>query len=81
MPTAAERLEILEESRHEAMATINQAAIAMHCLEKHNWKPYQEGDKVWLEATNIKDPALPQKLSPKRYGPFIIDKALSKLVY
>ena len=81
VPTANECLEILEENRKEAMAAIDQAAIAMNRMERRNWIPYKEGEKVWLEATNIKDPALSSKLSPKRYGPFVIEKAFSKLVY
>ena len=36
---------------------------------------------VWLEATNIRIPGKPAKLSPKRFGPFPITNKLSNLVY
>ena len=42
---------------------------------------YQEGDLVWLEATNLHMANLPRKLAPRRYGPFPIDKKLSKVAY
>ena len=35
-----------------------------------NYKPYQEGDKVWLEATHLHTTHPTKKLSPKHYGPF-----------
>ena len=30
-----------------------------------NYKPYQEGDKVWLEATNLHTTHPTKKLGPK----------------
>ena len=35
-----------------------------------NYKPYQEEDKVWLEAMNLHTTHPTKKLGPKRYGPF-----------
>ena len=45
------------------------------------FKPYQEGDKVWLEGTNLKIPYETQKLSPKWYGPFRVATKISDMAY
>ena len=37
---------------------------------------FQEGDKVFLESTNLKLPYPNRKLAPKREGPFVIEKVL-----
>ena len=36
---------------------------------------------MWLEATNLHFPNRPRKFSPKREGPFTIEKVLSPLSY
>ena len=46
-----------------------------------NFSPWKVGDKVWLEATNLRIPYPSQKLAPKRHGPFEIAQVLSPLVY
>ena len=43
--------------------------------------PFKVGDKVWLEATNLRTPNRSVKLSPKREGPFTIKTKLSDLTY
>ena len=45
------------------------------------FKPFEIGQKVWLEATNLRIPNRQPKLSPKREGPFSIKNVLSNLVY
>ena len=45
------------------------------------FKPYQEGDQVWIEGTNLKTLYPTAKLGPKRYGPFKILKQMSPAVY
>jgi hypothetical protein len=42
---------------------------------------YAEGDKVYLEATNIKTHRPSKKLDDKRYGPFKIVKKVGKTAY
>ena len=40
-----------------------------------DWKPLNIGEKVWLEAKNLKLPYQSKKIAPKRLGPFeILDK-------
>ncbi len=45
------------------------------------YKPFKEGQEVWLEATHLKTMHPTAKLSPRRYGPFKITKKLSYVVY
>jgi hypothetical protein len=45
------------------------------------FKPYQIGDQVWIEGTNIQTSNPSKKLGPKRYGPFKVVKALSRTTY
>ncbi len=45
------------------------------------YKPFTEGQKVWLEATHLKTTHPTAKLSPRRYRPFEITKKLSHVVY
>ena len=43
--------------------------------------PYQPGDQVWLEGTNIKTTHPTAKLAPKHHGPFTIKEAISAVTY
>ena len=43
--------------------------------------PWKTGDKVWLEATNLRLHYPSRKLAPKRHGPFEIAQVLSLLTY
>ena len=45
------------------------------------FKPFKEGDLVWLEAKNINLGVLHWKLKPKREGPFPITKVISPWAY
>ena len=45
------------------------------------YEPFEEGQKVWLEATHLKTMHPTAKLGPRRYGPFKITKKLSHVVY
>ena len=46
-----------------------------------SFTPWKVGDKVWLEATNLRLQYPSRKLSPKRQGPFEITQVLSPLTY
>src|SRR6201999_4327024 len=41
----------------------------------------QKGDKVWLEARNLKLPHGTPKLLPRRYGPFKISEIVNPIAY
>ena len=46
-----------------------------------HFTPFKEGDRVWLEAKNLRMMHQTKKLTPKREGPFSIEKVLSPLSY
>jgi len=46
-----------------------------------NFHPYQKGDKVWLEGTNLHMSHPNHKLHPKRFGPFEVTAALGEVTY
>ena len=46
-----------------------------------NFSPWKVGDKVWLEATNLRLSYPSRKLAPKQQGPFEISQVLSPLTY
>ena len=47
----------------------------------NNFKPYALGQRVWLEATNLKTTHPTAKLRAKQYGPFMITRAISHVTY
>ena len=68
VPNLVERQNTLETVREEAALAMRRAQESW--VKPTNYKPYQEGDKVWLEATNLHTTHPTKKLGPKRYGPF-----------
>jgi len=50
-------------------------------VKPKKYKPYQKGEKVWLEGTNLKMFHPTTKLHPKRFGPFEITEVLSLTTY
>ncbi len=55
--------------------------MALKNQGNRRFKPYNKGDQVWVEGTNIKTLYPSAKLSPKRYGPFKVLEQLSEAVY
>jgi hypothetical protein len=45
------------------------------------FRPYKEGDQIWLDGKNLKTTHPTHKLRAKRYGPFKVLKALSHVAY
>jgi hypothetical protein len=45
------------------------------------YRPFQQGQRVWLEVKNLATTHPTVKLAPKRYGPFQISKVISPVVY
>jgi len=43
--------------------------------------PFKTGQKVWLDAKNLKTGHPTQKLAPRREGPFTITEKISNLSY
>ena len=53
----------------------------MSSCSRRGFKPFAKGDKVWLEARNLKCLIINPKFAPKQEGPFTITKVLSPIVY
>ena len=81
VPSIKDRLLELVQQREEAQAAHDEARFRMEDRITSNFKPFKRGQKVWLEATNIRTPGRPAKFRPKREGPFEIQEVLSPLVY
>ena len=76
--------------RNRIKGLINLRKTAQDCILKAQtlmartpkvFTPYQPGDQVWLEGTNIKTTHPTAKLAPKRHGPFTIKEAISAVTY
>src|SRR5712691_5454499 len=50
-------------------------------IKGSKFKPFTEGQEVWLDATHLKTTHPVTKLRPKRYGPFKVTKAISHVAY
>ena len=48
---------------------------------RQRFVPFKKGEKVWLEAQNLKHSVTNPKFTPKREGPFTITKVLSPIMY
>jgi hypothetical protein len=76
-----ERMDCIHEMRSRAEEAITKAQDVMKNKKGTNYKPYQEMDQVWLEATNLKTTHPTAKLAPKWYGPFMIKKKVSDVIF
>ena len=76
VPAAQERLKQLQESRSDAQKAL-QRRIKPLTLPRS----FVIGDKVWLDARNLKIKAPSKKLSPRRYGPYPITRQVSPVTY
>jgi hypothetical protein len=74
-------MDCIHEMRSRAQEAITKAQDVMKNKKGTNYKPYQERDQVWLEATNLKMTHPTAKLAPKRYGPFTIKKKISDVIF
>jgi transposase InsO family protein len=83
-PSIDQRLEHLREARKEAEAAMRLAKERLQrdneirARRLHNFEP---GDKVWLDAKDIKVHQKSRKLGPKRLGPFTVVKKHGDLDY
>ena len=79
MPQLEERIQEIQRHHQEAQEAIK---VAQQWLVKETaFKPFKEGDRVWLEKMNLPLPYKSSKLAPKRYGPFPITKKISDVRY
>jgi Chromo (CHRromatin Organisation MOdifier) domain len=52
-----------------------------HMTKEMKYRPFKEGDKVWLEGTHLKLPYETMKLAPRQYGPFNVVTKISDIAY
>ena len=71
----------LNQQRSEALAAHELAHALMAQRIQSKFKPFKEGDLVWLEAKNINLGVLHRKLKPKQERPFSITKVISPWAY
>ena len=81
LPSVNDRLNSLHLARDEAQAAHELARRQMLQRITSKFKPFQKGDKVWLESKNLKLRYESRKLAPKREGPFKIQEVLGPLTY
>ena len=77
-PTVKDRLQQMKQARQDTKEALRKAAD----LElPTRFKPYQLGDKVWLEGRNLTTTHPTVKLAPRRYSPFPITRVISRTSY
>ena len=81
IPAVESRLKTLSAACNEALAAHELAQQVMMACSRRGFKPFTKGDKVWLEARNLKRLIINPKFAPKQEGPFTITKVLSPIIY
>jgi hypothetical protein len=81
LPAVQTRMKALEYARNEALAAHELARSKMRARFPGSFRTFQKGEKVWLEAKNLKLPYLSKKIAPKRTGLFKIADVLSPITY
>ena len=80
-PNTEERLKELQKGRENTIVAHALAAEAMRRRAPGKEITFKKGDKVLLEATNLKLPYPFRKFAPKREGPFEIEEVLGPITY
>ena len=65
IPTVEARLKTLSAARNEALAAHKLTRQVMSSHSRRGFKPFVKGDKVWLEAWNLKRLIINPKFAPK----------------
>ena len=81
IPAVESCLKTLSAAHNEALAAHELARQVMSSHSRRGFKPFVKGDKVWLEAQNLKRLIINPKFAPKREGPFTITKVLLPIIY
>ena len=81
LPAVEQRFADLQRARDEALASHELARQVMKQRITRSFTPFKKGDKVWLEARNLKLNYENRKLAPRREGPFSISEVLSPITY
>ena len=81
VPQVTHRLEQIQEAQDQARLAMRKAQLGWIKDSKQKQHIYQVGDQVWLDGCNIKMYHPTAKLTPKRHGPFPIQRVLSPIDY
>jgi hypothetical protein len=82
MPGLEDQKENLLKIRIQANLAVSHAQELMRKQKTNRqYVPLKKGQKVWLEATNLKTTHPTAKLTAKCYGPFIITEAILDMVF
>jgi Integrase zinc binding domain/Chromo (CHRromatin Organisation MOdifier) domain len=79
VPGVTERLQKIQEHRKAALEALQATQNKM--IKETRYKPFKEGNKVWLEGSHLKLPYATMKLTPRRYGPFKVVAKVSNVAY
>jgi Chromo (CHRromatin Organisation MOdifier) domain len=79
VPGVTTRLQQIKDHRTAAQEALQRAQD--HMTKETKYRPFKEGERVWLEGTHLKLPYETMKLAPRRYGPFHITAKVSDVVY
>src|SRR5487761_1662692 len=79
VPTIERHKETILTARRNAREAMRKAQELLG--RKSNHRPYQKGQKVWLEGTNLQTTHPTAKLRPKRYGPFKVTEVIGATTY
>ncbi|ESK93871.1 hypothetical protein Moror_13025 [Moniliophthora roreri MCA 2997] len=81
VPSVEERLNKLRKLRGEVAGMMEIAWRKMIERANRMTDKFIEGQKVWLEGKNLDFGYPSKKLSPKREGPFVIEKVMGPMTY
>ena len=81
LPAVEEHLKTLQVARLEALVAHELARQTMAARTRRRFTPFKKGEKVQLEARNLKRNVTNPKFAPKREGPFTIIDVLSPITY
>jgi hypothetical protein len=83
VPQIEEQLKELEQVRKTAWDAMlkAQAMLRIKRPGTKKFRPYEEGEQVWLEGTNLKTLYPLAKLGPEWYGPYKVTKCFSNAIY
>src|SRR6266850_4280974 len=79
VPGITERLEQIKEHQIATQHALEQAQQRL--IKETKYKPFSEGDKVWLEGVHLKLPYDTMKLAPRQYRPFKVATKILDIAY
>ena len=81
LPAIEEHLKALQAARLEALVAHELARQTMAARTRWHFTLFKKGEKMWLEAQNLKQDVANPEFAPKREGPFTVTDVLSPITY